>query len=577
LKSNQSTCPICNSDDVICYMKKDLSKCLECEHVWQSSLNVTQTYNKDYCTKRYDNESSDKMAYLRAGFVLSCSSLLSGAKISNTRTICDIGYGMGHFLKTIECFDFKTYGIDVHGGDFGIQECNYDSDIHFSVVTMFDSLEHLEDPLLISKMSTDLYIVTLPNTPMDIADFITWKHYRPGEHLHYFSRKSLETTLNSKIISEIDLEDVIRKGDIAHKGVFGNSNTITLILKPNDREEKPLFVSSNSFEVEKPVEKVTPPKELETLTVKTIDGVGDVWWTYNRVKDLAEKIHLQIYMNTFSKERRGQRLERPRRAHQLIEMLPNASYEYMPCTDDDYLRVYKGCAPATLTQSQLVAALRNGSGYSACVNSLMETGIHLQDVWKMPLSYHKLSLEKNANLKLLDSVNLKKLVFLHGATYGNRKVWADMPPDTLASLAKDLSINFGLDIGLIGSEYDNVDWDVLKKKVRNAIGRSPFMLVGEHLSTSLLAIHRSLGWVGPICGVGIVALTMGDPIFALWPKHHHRMVNTISNPSISPNPPYFPFLCENFYKGIPTSDVVSKLRSDVLRWAKKAVDYRKLS
>ena len=192
------TCPICESDDLICYIRIDVSRCQNCGHTWQTSLEVIQDYGKLYCTDRYDNKSSqDRMSYLRAGYVVSAISFLLNQE-DLSYNICDIGYGMGHFLSAIKKFGFKPYGIDVHKTDFGVSECDYDSNLDFDVVTMFDSLEHLKDPSLVCKLKSRLYIVTLPNTPTRIEDFPEWKHYRPGEHLHYFSKDSLELILNAK-------------------------------------------------------------------------------------------------------------------------------------------------------------------------------------------------------------------------------------------------------------------------------------------------------------------------------------------------------------------------------------------
>jgi hypothetical protein len=80
-------------------------------------------------------------------------------------------------------------------------------------VTFFDSLEHVPD-LSEAKHLIDrarLVLVSMPNRPDRLEAFKTWKHYKPGEHLHYFGNDSLDCFMHPKrLLSRSDVEDVIR-------------------------------------------------------------------------------------------------------------------------------------------------------------------------------------------------------------------------------------------------------------------------------------------------------------------------------------------------------------------------------
>ncbi len=178
-------CPVCAGPGPA-HPKIGLSSCLVCGHVFQSDLRVTMTYDASYA-HQYDHRPVKAMSVLRWAFIQSHLSLTTGSRI------LDVGYGNGAFLKRARKAGMAVFGIDLHTEDFGIPVVDFATDQDYDLVCFFDSLEHFPafDPVFLLRARHA--IVSVPNTP----DFILrtpsdWRHFKPGEHLHYFSRPSLD-------------------------------------------------------------------------------------------------------------------------------------------------------------------------------------------------------------------------------------------------------------------------------------------------------------------------------------------------------------------------------------------------
>jgi SAM-dependent methyltransferase len=147
---------------------------------------VTMCYDAQYA-HQYDLRPVRKMSELRWNFVQSTLGLSAGSRI------LDVGYGNGAFLKRARDADMAIFGIDLHNEDFGIPVVGFDTNQDYDLVCFFDSLEHLPDFTPVLQLHSRHVVVSIPNTP----DFILttprkWRHFKPGEHLHYFSRASLD-------------------------------------------------------------------------------------------------------------------------------------------------------------------------------------------------------------------------------------------------------------------------------------------------------------------------------------------------------------------------------------------------
>ena len=213
-------CPVCHAASE---STEGVSVCPVCKHIWQTGLAVKAVYDAKYIRERYDvYPTTEAISYLRLGLV---KAFIIGGRL------LDIGYGNGCFLKKAAKAGFVSFGSDVHGADYGIREISLReaADSPWDVVTFFDSLEHFSNLDLPREVAARarVVVVSIPCRPDSFPASKEWKHYRPGEHLHYFSRYSLERLFSPrrKLVSVSDVEDVIRG-----KLPAGEQNILTLVF-----------------------------------------------------------------------------------------------------------------------------------------------------------------------------------------------------------------------------------------------------------------------------------------------------------------------------------------------------------
>ena len=180
-----ASCPVCQT---FCQESEqaNLTRCPTCRHVFQTDLAVTVSYDATYA-HQYDSRPVKEMSDLRWDFIESSLHLPKGSRV------LDIGYGNGAFLKRARAAGMDIYGIDLHTEDFGIPVVDFETELSFDLICFFDSIEHFPSFAPLRKLISRNVIVSIPETP----DFILraprqWRHYKPGEHLHYFSHDSLD-------------------------------------------------------------------------------------------------------------------------------------------------------------------------------------------------------------------------------------------------------------------------------------------------------------------------------------------------------------------------------------------------
>tara|TARA_Y100000310_G_scaffold342437_2_gene445708 strand:- start:1051 stop:1626 length:576 start_codon:yes stop_codon:yes gene_type:complete len=146
-------------------------------------------YDKSYCRK-YERYANTKLGKEIMDFRLDC--------VSNAythTTLLDFGCGTGEFHRS---YDGEGFDINPFSEYCDVSPLLYSH----MIVTFWDSIEHLKDPVRIIKGLNPKFIFI--STPCyddfvnggDIHNITGWHHYYPGEHVHYFNEVSLRALLH---------------------------------------------------------------------------------------------------------------------------------------------------------------------------------------------------------------------------------------------------------------------------------------------------------------------------------------------------------------------------------------------
>lgn len=210
-------CPICRNP--VPPPRDRLAECADCDHLFEHPPRVAVRYDAGYVAA-YDRYPTEAMAFLRAGFL---KGFAGGGRL------LDVGYGNGAFVRAAAACGFDAYGADLHGVDYGVREVSLETDdSRWDVVTFFDSLEHFPEFDLVRSLlrRSRFVLVSLPCRPPEFPRDRSWKHYKPGEHLHYFSPGSLTALVGKPLLARSNVEDAIRRGPA------GTQNILTQIYGP---------------------------------------------------------------------------------------------------------------------------------------------------------------------------------------------------------------------------------------------------------------------------------------------------------------------------------------------------------
>jgi hypothetical protein len=137
--------------------------------------------------------------------------------------VLDFGAGAGRFVDAYMLDTFHdAWGYDVNPGSRGMLgarfwEYPWRLPCASCAVTFWDSLEHLEQPnLTIRSLGAERIFIAIPIF-RDKEHLLASKHYKPGEHLHYFTREGLEKymgALDYTLISCDNIEQDCGREDI---------------------------------------------------------------------------------------------------------------------------------------------------------------------------------------------------------------------------------------------------------------------------------------------------------------------------------------------------------------------------
>ncbi|MCX4186768.1 methyltransferase domain-containing protein [Methylophaga sp. OBS4] len=109
--------------------------------------------------------------------------------------VVDIGVGAGRFVKEKGCFGFDVNDKAVNWLKRESLFCDpYVEPV--DCITCWDSLEHIPEPEKLIAQVKCLVFVSMP-IYKDADDVLQSKHYKPGEHLWYWTHEGLQRWFHS--------------------------------------------------------------------------------------------------------------------------------------------------------------------------------------------------------------------------------------------------------------------------------------------------------------------------------------------------------------------------------------------
>lgn len=164
---------------------QDLALCLEKGVAYQADMAARVAYTNEYAKKfaAYDPHVEYAVNRGRIGLV--------GRHLARGARVLDFGAGRGTFIghARMEGFDAKGYEV-IPGARAVLQSMGLfaHDPLGFDAMTMWDVLEHLEYPA-VALGCLDKGAKLFVSLPIfeSLGEIRGSKHYRPGEHLYYFT------------------------------------------------------------------------------------------------------------------------------------------------------------------------------------------------------------------------------------------------------------------------------------------------------------------------------------------------------------------------------------------------------
>lgn len=164
----------------------DLRLCPPHGVAYQHDMTVTAKYDQDYFDKCRGYEGEEIANKINAGRVA-----LVNKYIGAGGSVLDVGIGSGEFIRQRGRL---TLGYDVNSiavkwlNELGLWGGGADECVVFDALTFWDVLEHMPQPSeFLSQMKTGGYVFVCLPIFTNLKRIRESKHYRPGEHLYYWT------------------------------------------------------------------------------------------------------------------------------------------------------------------------------------------------------------------------------------------------------------------------------------------------------------------------------------------------------------------------------------------------------
>ncbi len=161
----------------------DLMLCPDHGVAYQADHTQLVAYDEAYYAKCAGYEGQEIANKINAGRVELVNKYVGPNKV------VDVGIGSGEFIRTRP----NTYGTDVNPAGIEWLKRNdrwVEKIIGFAAVTFWDVLEHIPEPeQYLKQIGLGCYLFTSIPIVYALGAIRLSKHYRPGEHLYYYTEE----------------------------------------------------------------------------------------------------------------------------------------------------------------------------------------------------------------------------------------------------------------------------------------------------------------------------------------------------------------------------------------------------
>ncbi len=244
---NGTMCPFCGSTylrrytvEKLCDAKVEpahvhVVECRLCISAWQWPGGLTESETQEYYQNQYsplhrnpyyDPDRKKQTAQIQLDFVSSC--------FGQPGSLLDVGAGAGAFVELARSIGWRAQGIDLSvSSEFVAQGTIEDVNGHFDVITMWDVIEHVEDPESVIRMAstklTDNGVLIIETGNYLSTDRIlnepNWWAFHP-DHRWYHSPGVIEGLLRKSGLGQIEYaKHNLRPNAIAPDHYLGPSIT----------------------------------------------------------------------------------------------------------------------------------------------------------------------------------------------------------------------------------------------------------------------------------------------------------------------------------------------------------------
>lgn len=271
-------------------------------------------------------------------------------------------------------------------------------------------------------------------------------------------------------------------------------------------------------------------------TIRVCAGIGDNLWVLQKLVNAGQKFHFKIAG------------DKPRRGHQIFDLLPQitASYEYASFDSGQVIkRDASGCHNPK--GPQLKYSHFNKDDFYLCCNHHLERGQRLEE-WLPDLEtsylmdYTTSDSDQNEAFRVLQGVTEDDLVIgLYGSCYSVLRHWNFWQPDTWALFADYLNLNAKRNVVfvVVGASFD---LDLGQKMITELEGMTLTHrnCIGKSLGCVVEVMKRMDAFFSFPSGLGVLSSSLNIPTMFFYPPHLDKMKNAWASPEAIETKRYVP-------------------------------------